>query len=74
MQKEYGLNPLCVTVNPPLRTELGHKNLENFKKSGATLIEINPPSDKTEFVLRMVLQMTIINKKKIVHEDDDDPS
>lgn len=43
MKEEYGLNPLCVTVNPPLRTELGHKNLENFKKSGVTLIEINTP-------------------------------
>ena len=40
---KYGLNPLCVTVHPPLRTELGHLNIENFKKAGFTLLEISPP-------------------------------
>ncbi len=38
-----GLRPLCVTVNPPLRTELGYKNLENFKKNNISLIEVNLP-------------------------------
>ena len=40
---KYGLNPLCVTVNPPTRSEIGFRNLENFKKSGYPLIEINLP-------------------------------
>ena len=40
---KYGLNPLCVTVNPPLRSALGYSNLENFKKSGYTVLEINLP-------------------------------
>lgn len=42
----YGLEPLCVTVHPPMRSELGNRNLENFKKSGFQLIEINLPYDK----------------------------
>ncbi len=41
----YKLNPLCVTVNPPLRTKLGVANLENFKKYNLNLLEINLPSD-----------------------------
>ncbi len=40
---KYGLNPLCVTVHPPTRSDIGYQNLENFKKSGYTLIEINLP-------------------------------
>lgn len=39
----YGLNPLCVTVHPPLRSEIGHRNIENFKRAGFPLIEVNPP-------------------------------
>ncbi|MGZ3769096.1 MAG: N-acetyl sugar amidotransferase [Bdellovibrio sp.] len=42
-RSKYGLNPLCVTINPPLRSGLGYQNLENFKKAGFPLIEINPP-------------------------------
>ncbi len=44
-KKKYGLNPLCVTINPPLRSSIGHLNLENFKKAGFPLIELNPPFD-----------------------------
>ena len=32
-------------MNPPLRSSLGHKNLENFKKNNIDLIEINLPHD-----------------------------
>ncbi len=42
----YGLNPLCVTVHPPSRSEIGYANLENFKKAGFQLIEINLPYEK----------------------------
>ena len=58
MMNEYGLNPLCVTVNPPLRTELGHKNLENFKSKGNSLIEIDPPHDV----------MKLINKRGLINQ------
>ena len=40
---KYGLNPLCVTVHPPTRSGLGFTNLENFKKAGYTLLEVNLP-------------------------------
>lgn len=43
LKKKYNLNPLCVTVHPPLRTELGYLNLENFKKNDINLIEVNLP-------------------------------
>ena len=42
---KYGLNPLCVTIHPPTRSGIGFTNLENFKKSGYTLLEINLPYD-----------------------------
>ena len=42
-KEKYNLNPLCVTVNPPLRTKLGHDNLENFKKRSINLLEVNLP-------------------------------
>ena len=44
-REKLKLNVLCVTVNPPLRSSLGHKNLENFKKNNIDLIEINLPHD-----------------------------
>ena len=37
-KEKYGLNPLCVTINPPLRTNLGYENIENFKKKNIHLI------------------------------------
>ncbi len=42
-KEKLKLNVLCVTVNPPLRSSLGHRNLENFKKNNVDLIEINLP-------------------------------
>lgn len=57
-REKYGLNPLCVTVHPPLRSEIGYKNIENFKKAGFTLIEINPPYEA----------MRAINKNGFVHQ------
>ena len=45
-KEKYKLNPLCVTVNPPLRTQLGHSNIETFKKEkNVQLIEINLPDE-----------------------------
>ena len=43
LKEKYGLKPLAVTVHPPLRTELGYKNLENFKNKDFDLLEINLP-------------------------------
>ena len=44
LKEKYGLNVLNVTCNPPLRSQLGYANLENFKKkSNTSLIEVNVP-------------------------------
>ena len=31
LKHKLGMNPLCVTLIPQLQTDIGHKNLENFK-------------------------------------------
>ena len=36
LKHRLNLNPLCVTIKPPLALELGNANLENFIKSGYT--------------------------------------
>lgn len=38
----YGMNPLCITVRPPLSLEIGNRNLENFIDSGYDHIHISP--------------------------------
>lgn len=50
---EYGLNPLTFTYAPPLRTELGRKNLENLIDLGVDHIDyrINPKTEAT-FLLK----------------------
>ena len=56
LSNKYNLRVLNVTINPPLRSSIGHKNLENFKKGGLPLIEVNVPYEvsrklnKTGFV------------------------
>ena len=34
LKKKFNINPLCVTVRPPLELDLGNKNLRNFSKMG----------------------------------------
>ncbi len=55
---KYGLNPLCVTVHPPMRSAIGYTNLENFKKSGYSLLEINLPYE----------QLRKMNKRGFIHQ------
>lgn len=42
LQNVYGMNPLCVTVTPPLALDLGERNLKNFVASGFNHISVNP--------------------------------
>ncbi len=42
LKHKYGMNPLCVTITPPLPLSLGETNLRNFIKSGYDHISINP--------------------------------
>jgi len=41
----YGMNPLCVTILPPLSSELGLKNLHAFIDSGFDHITVSPNSN-----------------------------
>ena len=41
LKHEYNVNPLCVTVTPPLETDIGRKNLNNFIQSGYEHISLN---------------------------------
>jgi len=42
LKHEYGMNPLGITVTPPLPTSLGEENLRSFVKSGYNHISVNP--------------------------------
>jgi len=42
LKHKYGMNPLGVTVTPPLPTTLGDENLRSFLKSGYNHISVNP--------------------------------
>ncbi len=41
----YGMNPLCVTIAPPLTLELGDENLKNFIHSGYNHIHVHPDDE-----------------------------
>lgn len=38
---EFNVKPLAVTINPPLRTEIGKTNLENFSRQKINLITLD---------------------------------
>jgi N-acetyl sugar amidotransferase len=57
-RSRFGLNPLCVTVHPPLRSEIGYRNIENFKKAGFALVEVNPPFEP----------MRLLNKRGFIDQ------
>ena len=40
--KKYNINPLCITVRPPLELSLGSENLSNFIDSGFDHLHITP--------------------------------
>ncbi len=42
LKHKYGMNPLAVTITPPLPLEIGEQNLKNFISSGYDHISINP--------------------------------
>ena len=42
LKHDLGMHPLCVTLLPQLQTEIGRRNLENFKNSGFDHITITP--------------------------------
>lgn len=55
LKHRYGMNPLCVTVTPPLALPLGQRNLEAFVKSGYSHLSINPPPEPMRQLNRLGL-------------------
>lgn len=45
LKHEYGMNPLAVTVRPPLSLQLGNQNLSNFIESGYNHLQVSPNSE-----------------------------
>jgi len=43
LRYKYNMNPLCLTVTPPLPLPLGEENLRAFVDSGYSHISVNPP-------------------------------
>jgi N-acetyl sugar amidotransferase len=41
-KNKYNLNPLCVTIKPPLSSEIGLQNLHNFIENGYDHVTISP--------------------------------
>ncbi len=42
IKKKFNINPLCITVRPPLELNLGSENLTNFINSGYDHLHITP--------------------------------
>ena len=42
LKKKFNINPLCVTIRPPLELELGNTNLRNFINAGFDHIHVSP--------------------------------
>lgn len=58
LKYEYGMNPLTVTVRPPLELEIGRKNLYNFINCGYQHIHITPDGE----VMKELNKYGFINK------------
>ena len=55
LKTKYKMNPLCVCVQPPLDTNLGKINLDNFTKSGFNVLEIKPNREITSYLAKNAL-------------------
>ena len=58
LKHKYGMNPLTLTVTPPLSLEIGDKNLKSFIHSGYDHIQVNANPD----VMRQIDRMGFITK------------
>ena len=58
LKHNYGMNPLAVTINPPLPTDLGQRNLQAFIDSGYSHIALTPNPTA----------MRILNKRGLIEK------
>lgn len=52
LKHKYGMNPLCVTITPPLALPIGDTNLRNFVESGYNHISVNISFDAMRLLNR----------------------
>jgi N-acetyl sugar amidotransferase len=56
LKNEYGMNPLCVTIRPPMEDPIGEQNIKNFISKGFSHLFVSPDPivekalDKHEFI------------------------
>ena len=50
LKEKYGMNPLCLTVTPPLQLDIGNQNLKNFISSGYSLVSVDPDVNTMQFL------------------------
>lgn len=55
LKHKYGMNPLCVTVSPPLALSLGEENLRAFRESGYDHISVSPDPEAMRIMNRVGL-------------------
>lgn len=53
LKHKYGMNPLAVTINPALPSEIGQKNLANFIQSGYPHVSVSPDPKSMRILNRM---------------------
>lgn len=53
LRDKYGMNPLAISVKPPLSLELGDSNLERFMESGYNLIHLKLHPGVMRFIDKM---------------------
>lgn len=58
LKHRFGMNPLAVTISPPLPTDLGKKNLENFIQSGFPHLSVSPNPES----------MRVLNKHGLIEK------
>lgn len=55
LKHKFGMNPLAVTINPPLPTDIGKRNLENFINGGYPHIAVSPDPEAMRVLNRQGL-------------------
>ena len=53
LKHKYGMNPLCVTITPPLPLVLGENNLRAFVESSYNHISVNPDYESMRILNKM---------------------
>ena len=50
LKEKLGMNPLCITIRPPLEDPIGAQNINNFLEKGIQHVHITPNRDVEKFI------------------------